>query len=75
MGDFWENVATVLYRDGATIKSLINHDTEAVCLVLARSHEAADENYVITKQQAGEIIYVLSKALMMFNEDKEVDYE
>jgi len=71
----WEDVATVVYKDGATIKSQIDRDSEDVCLILARTHEDPDQNYVVTKQQANEIIYVLSKAIMMMNEDFREDEE
>lgn len=73
MPDNWENVATVLYADGAMIRSQINRKTEDICLILSRTHDASDDNYVITRQQAGEIIYALSKALMVFNEDRTED--
>lgn len=63
----WEEIATIVYADGATIKSQLNRATGDVCLILARTHDDPDENYVVTQQQAQEIVYVLSKAIVEYN--------
>lgn len=55
---------TGLYRDGAMIQTSYSLVAPEIKLVIARDHDTPDEVFVMTRGQALELVYALTKALL-----------
>ena len=54
-----------LYADGAMIKTEYSTETEEVSLIIARDNDTPDQEYILSHKQANEIIYAMSRALLI----------
>ncbi len=59
----WHDCYKGIYADGATVITRYSDEGD-IELRLARDHATPDQSYVMTRYQANEIIYALSKAVL-----------